>query len=112
LRGRCNNHPCTATTSALPTAQPEAGFRTLATPSREVGAQAPRVRVLFSEGTTEQQIRELLHEVDGRIVDGPNDMGLYEIELRASVDGEAPLEARIAVLRARVGVRFAELEAR
>lgn len=95
--------------TAPPAAQPRPGFRTLATPGPEVVAAAPRVRVLFSEGTTEQQIRELLHDIGGRIVDGPNDMGLYAIELRASPGDETPLEAKIAVLRARDGVRFAEL---
>ncbi len=89
--------------------EPSAPFRTLAAPRPEILGGAPRVRVLFSEGITEQELRELLHEMGGRIVDGPSSLGLFVIELDAgAVDGPS-LADRVAALRGHDGVRFAEL---
>ncbi len=85
-------------------------FRTLATPPADLVADSPRVRVLFSEGVTEQLIRELLHRAGGRIVDGPSAMGLYVVELDMSAEGDSSLASRLEALRTHDGVRFAELE--
>jgi hypothetical protein len=38
-----------------------------------------KIRVKFQEGTQEQQIREILHKIEGRIIDGPSSNGTYTL---------------------------------
>lgn len=90
-------------------APPSAAFRTLAAPGPTLAGAGPRLRVLFSEGATEQEIRRLLHEIRGRIVDGPSPMGLYAIELAGDPADSASLEELVDSLRDRPGIRFVEL---
>lgn len=85
-------------------------FHGLSTPARSVSTSRPRVRILFSEGATEGQIRTMLHEIGGRIVDGPTAIGLYTIELQQSASAPELLEPLVDALRRRPGIRFAELE--
>lgn len=99
LRGRPN-----ATLDGAPQ------FRTLATSPSEVLAGSLRVRILFSEDITEQGIRELLHLAGGRIVDGPNAVGLFVLELDPNGDEGSSPASRLESLRASDGVRFAEWE--
>ena len=51
--------------------------------SRSVGTPTIRLRAVFQESTSEQQIRSVLQEVRGRIVDGPAQDGGYIIEVPA-----------------------------
>ena len=51
--------------------------------TRGVGAPTVRLRVVFQETATERQIRVLVQEVHGRIVDGPALGGVYIMEVPA-----------------------------
>lgn len=85
-------------------------FRTLASQPRALSTDGPRVRVLFAESVTERHLRELLHKVGGRIVDGPSAAGLYVVALGPSQDEDLTLEDRLLTLRTDDGVRFVEIE--
>jgi hypothetical protein len=51
--------------------------------TRSVGTPTIRLRAVFQESTSEQQIRSVLQEVHGRIVDGPAQDGGYIMEVPA-----------------------------
>lgn len=91
---------------------PPTSFRTLADTSPATAATDPQARVLFSEGATERQIRELLHQIGGRIVDGPSEMGLYTVELETDAGDSATVVNRVEALRHDTNVRFVELVSR
>jgi anti-sigma factor RsiW len=77
--------------------------------TRSLGMQTARIRVVFQEAATEEQIRSLLQTIRGRIVDGPNPNGLYIIEVLAA-DAETSRE-KFERLRARIDVvRSADLD--
>lgn len=94
---------------ANPQQPPQTSFRTLADTSPATAATGPRARVLFSEGATERQIRQLLHQIGGRIVDGPSEMGLYTVELETDTGDSATVVSRVEALRHDTNVRFVEL---
>jgi anti-sigma factor RsiW len=82
---------------------PPAVYRTLSS-SPAVATKANRVLVVFDSRMTEAQMRSLLSQVHGRIVDGPNDAGAF---LVATEPGQAELVRN--TLRASPGVEIAEL---
>lgn len=43
---------------------------------------AAQIKLAFQPGIEEATLREILREIDGRIVDGPSALGLYTVELR------------------------------
>ena len=57
--------------------------------SRSVPAPGARLRVGFLDTATEREIRALLKEVGGRIVDGPSPEGVYVVEIPAATDAAA-----------------------
>lgn len=79
-------------------------YRTLSAPAAPRG-DAARVRVVFTETTTEKEIREILLRVHGEIVAGPSVFGTYTIEIPTG--GETPGSV-LAHLRSQPQVRFAE----
>lgn len=91
---------------------PAATYHTLSAPAGGDGAAAPRpqIRVVFAEGATEKQIREVLLRARGRLVDGPSPLGTYILEIPAPAAGAPPdsLAIVLAYLRAQAIVRFAE----
>jgi len=78
-------------------------FVTLGIARRE---SSPVLQVVFHPGTTEAEIRALLHGIGGTIEEGPRASGLYRIRLRGDVDPERVVER----LRRDRAVLFAELE--
>ncbi len=105
-----------------PAAEPQPGqppaapaiYRTLSDP--ETAARPPTspdtpgtpgilVRVVFADGATEKEIRDLLLSLRGQIVSGPSALGVYTVEVPAGPD---PLDRVLANLRARPKVSFAE----
>jgi hypothetical protein len=93
------------------TAAPAAAtYRTLSDPATEParGGGGARLRLMFSPGATEREIRALLLGVHGEIVAGPSPMGAYTVEVPAR--GE-PAGAVLARLRSEPQVVFAEPEA-
>jgi anti-sigma factor RsiW len=79
-----------------------APYRTLAAPVAERAAW--RLRAVFAESTSERQLRELLVPLGARLVDGPSALGVYTLELPATLDPATT----VAVLRTRPEIRFAE----
>ncbi|MEM7507103.1 MAG: hypothetical protein AAF415_10160 [Pseudomonadota bacterium] len=74
--------------------EPGAGYTTAS------GDAADILRIAFAPEATEAQIRAVLGEVGGRIVDGPSALGLYSIALPDGAD----LSAAVSALRARAAV--------
>jgi anti-sigma factor RsiW len=90
--------------------QRRAGVEPMSRPGvLERGIPAPRIQISFQPTASEQGIRELLHQVHGRIVDGPSAKGVYRVEVILSSGDPAELEGLLKTLRARTDlVRFAE----
>lgn len=63
-----------------------------------------KINVVFNEEVTEAEIRELLMEIGGRIVDGPHRSGLYIVGLRSYPEADSALE----VLKSSAIVKMAE----
>ena len=75
----------------------------------ERGIPAPQIQIAFQATAPEQAIRELLHQIHGRIVDGPSAKGMYRVEVVLSSGDPAELEGLLKTLQARSDlVRFAE----
>lgn len=80
--------------------QPPAGYRTL---SAQTGAQQPTgVAVIFNDGRSEQEVRDLLTQLGARIVDGPTETGAYTLAV------DAPRrDSTITALREHAAVKLA-----
>ena len=78
-------------------------YRTLSAPAA-VATKADRVLVVFDARMTEAQLRALLEQVHGRVVDGPNEAGAFLI---ATEPGQGEIARN--TLRASPGVEIAEL---
>ena len=76
-------------------------FTTLSQEESSVG-EGPRLRLIFSDGAREQELRQLLLDHDATIVDGPNSMGAYTVRW-PSLD-----EASLDALRRRPELKFVE----
>lgn len=72
-----------------------------------VRADAPMLDIVFAEGATQADIRDVLASIHGTIVDGPSDVGRYTVRLSVSKPSDADLEALIARLDKDARVRFA-----
>jgi len=87
---------------------PSASYRTLASGAGPVARGQAQIRVVFTEDTSERDMRAVLERVAGRIVDGPSTMGAYTVQVpvpAASSDRIAPV---LDVLRMQPQVRLAE----
>jgi hypothetical protein len=78
-------------------------FRTLANGTAERGA---RIDVIFTEGVTENAMRELIRAFGASLVAGPSEAGRYTIEVRGT-RGADELERTLATLNEDPRVRFA-----
>lgn len=78
----------------------EGGFERLAAP-RGGGAV---LEVTFVPEATESAIREVLHGVSGRVVDGPSAIGVWSVRLSVPDDDRAGVEAAVDRLSARTDV--------
>ena len=87
-----------------PPAPPPAEFRTLSEAAPAAPA-ATRVRVVFADGATERQIRDVLLPIGGQLAGGPSPLGVYTVELP---EGHEPLPVVLQHLRSRPEVSFAE----
>jgi hypothetical protein len=65
------------------------------------------LRVIFSTGTQQPQIDEILASVQGRIVDGPTEQGVYTVAVDSELAAEKVLD-RVALLRNNTHIIFAE----
>lgn len=81
-----------------------AAYRTLGdSASARMVAEAPLLRIVFSEETDNARLRVLLRHVDGAIRSGPSAAGVYTVELSSSGAAEA-----LDWLRRQPEVLFAE----
>ena len=88
-----------------PTPPPPAEFTTLSDPVAVAVATGQQVRVVFAEGATERQIRDVLLPIGGQLAGGPSPLGVYTVELP---EGRDPLPVVLQHLRSRPEVSFAE----
>ena len=65
------------------------------------------LKVIFSTGTQQPQIDEILASVQGQIVDGPTEQGVYTVAVDSELAPEKVLD-RISSLRKNAHVIFAE----
>lgn len=75
------------------------------------GPSAPetRIAVAFSDGASEQEIRQAILEIHGTIVDGPSALGLYTIKIPIPPERTGEIEQVLGTLRQNTRViRFAE----
>lgn len=86
---------------------PPAEFTTLS--DAVAPAAGPQVRLVFAEGATERQIRDVLLPIGGQLAGGPSPLGVYTVELP---EGRDPLPVVLQHLRSRPEVSFAEPVAR
>jgi hypothetical protein len=88
-------------------------FRTLSNAEPAVLDATPRLRLVFDDRLTSIEIRQLLDGVGGQIIEGPGPQGIFTVSLPGAA-GHDDAQVRTAVdwLRARPGVRFAEVVAR
>jgi anti-sigma factor RsiW len=84
-------------------------YRTLSNAGTVAASDAPQLRVVFDDGMSNAEIRGLLDHVDGQIVDGPAEGGIYTIELRPAAPRADGAEGAVRWLRGNRGVRFAEV---
>ena len=87
-----------------PPPPPPAEFSTLSDPVTAPVA-GPQVRVVFADGATERQIRDVLLPIGGQLAGGPSPLGVYTVELP---EGRDPLPVVLQHLRSRPEVSFAE----
>lgn len=86
-----------------PPPAPPAEFQTLS--DAAVPVDANQVRVVFADGVTERQIRDVLLPIGGQLAGGPSPLGVYTVELP---QGRDPLPVVLQHLRSRPEVSFAE----
>ena len=88
-------------------APPAPAYETLSesAPAPAAPVTTARLRLVFADGTTEQEARTLLLGIRGQIVAGPSALGVYTVEVPAGPD---PLENVLAHLRAQPRVSLAE----
>lgn len=89
-----------------PAAAATGGFQTLSSPAAGT-AHPDDVRVVFTRGTSIETIDTLLDSLPAKIIDGPNNAGIYTVRL-SGVSGGAGRQAAILGLRSRSDVLFAE----
>ena len=66
-----------------------------------------KIRVGFQDGVQEQQIRAILHKIEGRIIDGPSSDGTYT--LAVAQQGTMTLDTLLHEIRQQVNlIRLAE----
>lgn len=87
---------------------PTARYRTL-TGGAVTEAPGPKLQIAFQGETPEQAIRDLLLEVDAKLVGGPSALGIYVVALHPELRDEEAINSVVARLRARSDVvRFVE----
>ncbi|MCG7755357.1 MAG: zf-HC2 domain-containing protein [Nitrosomonas sp.] len=84
-----------------------AEYRTLANAPENAPAHN-RVRIVFADQPDSKQIGTILHSISGRIVNGPSENGVYEIQIGDRYTRPQAIDAAIAYLRDNTQVIFAE----
>ncbi len=85
---------------------PSAAYETLSRPAPAAAGDRARLHLVFAEETTERELRDILHDVDGVLVGGPSPRGVYTVELPVGASERERVEASAARLRGDRRVRF------
>lgn len=93
-----------ALASALFTTVRQPEYKTLSTPTPEVSDPRAAVRVVFAPEASLSQVNELLRRIEGTIIAGPSEAGVYTLSAPAGKD----VQQIILTLRAHPDVLFAE----
>lgn len=78
-------------------------YSTLSAPAVTVSAPV-KINIVFKENTTENNIRKLLLQIDGKIIDGPYSSGLYIVGIKSGND----LEKTLNIIRENKIIAIAE----
>jgi hypothetical protein len=78
-------------------------YSTLSAPSVMV-SEPIKINIVFKDKTTETEIRNLLMQIDSRIIDGPYSTGLYIIGIKSGAD----LEKTLSIIKESKIVAIAE----
>jgi hypothetical protein len=57
--------------------------------------------VRFNESITEAQLRQLLRDINGKIVDGPSSLGIYTVQVPIAPEKTAEVERLMEALRSK-----------
>jgi len=79
-------------------AHPVIEYRTTSGGSAEDKTSA-RIVIGFSDGATEQEIRQTILGINGKIVDGPSALGLYTVQLATPGEQTTEIEQVLKTLR-------------
>lgn len=90
---------------SLPT---EATYQTLSSPAAKHPEAVLQMRVIFAADTMEAEIRALLLDTGGRIVDGPSSIGAYAVEVPLPEDSAEHASKLSQTLRTHPKVTLAE----
>jgi hypothetical protein len=78
---------------------PPAAYETLSRPAPAAAGDRARLHLVLAEETTERELRDLLHGVEGVLVGGPSSRGVYTVELPVGASERERVEAIAARLR-------------
>ena len=73
----------------LAPAPPDATYGTLSRAAESAASERVRMRMVFTEDATEKELRDLLHDIDATIVDGPTPRGIYTVQLSVAASERA-----------------------
>jgi anti-sigma factor RsiW len=88
--------------------RPPPAYETLSRPAPAQVAERDRARLhlVLAEETTERELRDLLHGIDGVLVGGPSPRAVYTVELPVGGSDRERVDAIAARLRGERRVRF------
>jgi hypothetical protein len=89
---------------ALVTARPDLwsqheAYRTLGLPSASDGRGFRDLQIVFAPSANVQQVMELIRSINGRIVDGPTQPGVFTVRLNGPGDPERDISSAVRRLR-------------
>src|SRR5262249_20263371 len=67
-------------------------------------ASGAKISVIFNANATEGEIRQMLDQIQGNIIEGPTAQGRYTIQLAISVEQTAELDKIMQTLREKKGI--------
>lgn len=85
---------------------PPPAYETLSRPAPAAAADRARLHLVLAEETTERELRDLLHGIEGVLVGGPSSRGVYTVELPVGASERERVEAIAARLRGEPRVRI------
>lgn len=83
-------------------------FRTLSdAKTKTASSDSAEIRLIFKANTSQQMVEQVINNIHGYVVDGPDTQGLYIVGFKQSVDSKSIFD-KLAVLRSNQNIVFAE----